>query len=270
MLLALITLPNICLGFQSSRILKSRSFIATLNSVDTQRSEPSTPRQKMLDLVNKAAKIAPLIPLVASPWRVLSEENIDVEALPYAYDALAPYISEKTMKFHHDKHYVKYVSTTKSMIEGTPLQKESIENIIRKSYGVNQGLFNNAAQAWNHAFYWKGMKANGGGPPSGNIAKLIDKSFGSYADFRQQFASAGNSLFGSGWVWLVSTKQGLKILKTSNADTPLTDKGSKALLTMDVWEHAYYLDYQNLRGSYVDSFLDHLVNWDFVESRLKA
>ena len=221
-------------------------------------------------MLSKAAKIAPLIPLVAAPWRVLSEENIDVEALPYTYDALAPYISERTMKFHHDKHYAKYVSTTKSMIEGTPLQKESIESIIRKTVGKDQVLFNNAAQAWNHAFYWKGMKAGGGGPPLGNIAKLIDKSFGSYADFKQQFVSAGNSLFGSGWVWLVSNKDGLKILKTSNADTPLVNKDTKPLLTMDVWEHAYYLDYQNMRATYVDSFLDHLVNWDFVEERLKA
>jgi superoxide dismutase, Fe-Mn family len=132
----------------------------------------------------------------------------------------------------------------------------------------NQGLFNNAAQVWNHSFYWNCMKANGGGAPTGRVAELIDQQFGSYQAFRQLFEDAANTAFGSGWAWLVHTPAGLKVTKTTGADTPLVEEGSTPILTCDVWEHAYYLDYQNLRPSYVTHFLDHLVNWDFVNSQI--
>eukprot|EP01041_Mallomonas_annulata_P008645 gene8645-17833_t len=190
--------------------------------------------------------------------------------LPYPYDALEPYISNDTLFYHHDKHHAKYVATTNAMIAETELENADLITIIRKSYGTNQGLFNNAAQSYNHDFYWKCMKPSGGGVPGSNskILSLINKSFGSYDNFREQFATAGNTLFGSGWAWLVYTPAGLKIVKTSNADTPLTEADAVPLLTMDVWEHAYYLDYQNVRGKYVDAFLDKLINWNFVESQI--
>lgn len=193
--------------------------------------------------------------------------------LPYAYEALQPFISKDTLFYHHDKHHAKYVSTTNALIAGTDLEDAELETIVKKSFRNNAALFNNAAQSWNHAFYWRGMRPGGGGPPpAGSKARaLIDSSFGDYDNFRKLFAVAGNTVFGSGWAWLVSGPSGkLEVVKTSGADNPLTDPGMKPLLTMDVWEHAYYLDYQNVRGSYVDAFLDHLVNWEFVESRLLA
>ncbi len=132
----------------------------------------------------------------------------------------------------------------------------------------NQGLFNNAAQVWNHSFYWECMKPNGGGAPTGRVADLINESFGSYENFRKQFEDAAVTAFGSGWAWLVHTPSGLKVTKTTGAETPLTEEGSTPILTCDVWEHAYYLDYQNLRPTYVSTFMDHLVNWDFVNSQI--
>ena len=194
--------------------------------------------------------------------------SINLPPLPYAYDALAPHISENTLRFHHDKHHAKYVEVANGMIKGTPMEKEDLVMIIRKAYGTNQGLFNNAAQSWNHAFYWNCMKPNGGGKPTGKLAELIDKSFGSFDKFRAEFVNAGLTAFGSGWAWLVWTPTGLKVTKTIGADCPLTEKDAVPLLTMDVWEHAYYLDYQNLRPTYVDTFLDKLINWDFVASQL--
>ena len=194
--------------------------------------------------------------------------SITLPPLPYAYDALAPHLSENTLRFHHDKHHAKYVEVANGMIKGTPMEKEDIVTIIRKAHGTNQGLFNNAAQSWNHAFYWNCMKPNGGGKPSGKLAELIDKSFGSYDKFRAEFVNAGITAFGSGWAWLVWTPAGLKVTKTIGADCPLTEKDAVPLLTMDVWEHAYYLDYQNLRPTYIDTYLDKLVNWDFVASQL--
>ena len=194
--------------------------------------------------------------------------SITLPPLPYAYDALSPHLSENTLRFHHDKHHAKYVEVANGMIKGTPMEKEDLVSIIRQAHGTNQGLFNNAAQSWNHAFYWNCMKPNGGGKPSGKLAELIDKSFGSYDKFRTEFANAGATAFGSGWAWLVWTPSGLKVTKTTGADCPLTEKDAVPLLTMDVWEHAYYLDYQNLRPSYIDTFLDKLVNWEFVASQL--
>lgn len=149
------------------------------------------------------------------------------------------------------------------------MENADVISIVRaaKASG-NQGLFNNSAQAWNHDFYWKCMKPGGGGAPTGRVADLINSSFGSYENFRAEFENAGNTAFGSAWAWLVWTPNGLVITKTSNADTPLTDENVKPILTMDVWEHAYYLDYQNVRANYVTEFLNHLVNWDFVNSQL--
>ena len=195
---------------------------------------------------------------------------VELPPLPYAYTALEPHIGKQTLEIHHDKHHAKYVSVTNSMIAGTEMEKDDVVTILRKAYGTNQALFNNAAQSYNHAFYWDCMKPNGGGAPSGKIAALIDKQFGSYDKFRAEFTTAAMTAFGSGWAWLVWTPSGLKVTKTIGADCPLTEKDSVPLLTIDVWEHAYYLNYQNLRATYIDTFLDKLVNWDFVAKQLPA
>jgi Fe-Mn family superoxide dismutase len=148
------------------------------------------------------------------------------------------------------------------------LEGADVVTILRKAHGNNQGLFNNAAQSFNHAFYWNCMKAGGGGLPTGKLATMIDEAFGSFENFATEVKTAGNTAFGSGWAWLVWTPSGLKVTKTIGADCPLTEEGSVPLLTMDVWEHAYYLNYQNMRATYVDTFMDKLVNWDFVASNL--
>mmetsp|Transcript_23534 Transcript_23534/g.52858 ORF Transcript_23534/g.52858 Transcript_23534/m.52858 type:complete len:158 (-) Transcript_23534:96-569(-) len=157
------------------------------------------------------------------------------------------------------------------MIAGTELENADLVAIVKaaKTSG-NQGLFNNAAQVWNHTFYWQCMKAGGGGEPTGPLADMINTSFGSYANFRTEFEAAGNTAFGSGWAWLVLTPTGLKVTKTIGAENPILDEGCTTLLTMDVWEHAYYLDYQNMRATYVDTFFEKLVNWDAVSARMKA
>jgi len=188
--------------------------------------------------------------------------------LPYSYNALEPYIGKQTLEIHHDKHHAKYVTVTNSLIAGTDLEKADVKTILRKAYGTDQALFNNAAQSYNHAFYWECMKPNGGGLPKGKVASLIERDFGSFEKFRAEFVTAGLTAFGSGWAWLVWTPSGLKVIKTTGADCPLTEKDAVPLLTMDVWEHAYYLNYKNDRSSYVETFLDKLVNWDFVSKQL--
>jgi superoxide dismutase, Fe-Mn family len=188
--------------------------------------------------------------------------------LPYAYDALAPHLNQQTLEIHHDKHHAKYVNTCNDMIAGTDMENKDVVEILRAAYGQNQGLFNNAAQSYNHAFYWNCMKPNGGGKPSGKLMELIEKDFGSFDAFKTEFINAGATAFGSGWAWLSMTPDGLKVSKTIGADNPLTTEGWTPLLTMDVWEHAYYLDYQNLRPTYEEVFMDKLVNWDFVASNL--
>ena len=192
-------------------------------------------------------------------------------ALPYALDALEPHISSSTLEFHHGKHHNAYVTNLNKAIEGTDLDGKSLEEVICTVAGdaSKAGVFNNAAQVWNHSFYWQCMKPGGGGQPSGDLLEKINADFGSYDAFVEQFKAAGATQFGSGWAWLVRDNGSLKITKTANADLPLAH-GQKALLTMDVWEHAYYLDYQNRRPDYISTYLDKLVNWDFVAANLAA
>jgi Fe-Mn family superoxide dismutase len=192
--------------------------------------------------------------------------SIVLPELPYAKDALAPQISERTLEFHHGKHHQAYVDKLNQLIEGTDLAKETLENIIKKSAG-NAAIFNNAAQAWNHAFYWQSMKPGGGGAPAGAVAAKIKTDLGGYEKFVEAFKNAGLVQFGSGWAWLIEKNGKLEIIKTSNADTPVAHD-LKPLLTVDVWEHAYYLDYQNRRADYLDAFIKDLINWDFVNSRI--
>ena len=190
--------------------------------------------------------------------------------LPYGRDGLAPVISEDTLNFHHGKHHQAYVTNLNKLIEGTDLANATLEEIVRAASADagKAGLFNNAAQVWNHTFYWHSMKPGGGGKPHGAIAEKIDADFGGYDAFREQFKAAGGGQFGSGWAWLVLKNGKLEIQKTPNAETPITDTDCTPLLTMDVWEHAYYLDYQNSRPNYMDAFLDKLVNWDFANQNL--
>lgn len=193
--------------------------------------------------------------------------TISLPVLPYEKNALAPHISQQTIEYHYGKHHNAYVTNTNKLIEGTDLSNQDLENIIKKTLKDTSmsSIFNNAAQVWNHSFYWACMKPGGGGPPSGAIAERIASDFGSYEKFAEQFKNAGTTQFGSGWAWLILKDNHLEIMKTSNADTPLAH-GLKPLLTIDVWEHAYYLDYQNRRPDYLASFLEHLINWDFVNS----
>ena len=193
--------------------------------------------------------------------------TISLPVLPYEKNALAPHISQQTIEYHYGKHHNAYVTNTNKLIEGTDLSNQDLENIIKKTSKDTSmsSIFNNAAQVWNHSFYWACMKPGGGGPPSGAIAERIASDFGSYEKFAEQFKNAGTTQFGSGWAWLILKDNHLEIMKTSNADTPLAH-GLQPLLTVDVWEHAYYLDYQNRRPDYLASFLEHLINWDFVNS----
>ena len=191
--------------------------------------------------------------------------------LPYDYTALEPYISKNTLEFHHDKHHAAYVKKFNDAVKGTELDSKSIEDVIKAiaNDASKVGIFNNAAQAWNHSFYWNCMKPNGGGTPTGDLAKKIDADFGSFEKFVEAFKNAGATQFGSGWAWLVVDAGTLKVSKTLNAENPLSSNQTP-LLTMDVWEHAYYLDYQNKRPEYIDTFLSKLVNWDFVSKNLAA
>ncbi len=185
--------------------------------------------------------------------------------LPYADNALEPLISANTLSYHYGKHHKTYVDNLNKLVEGKDLAQMSLEEIIMASAGKADmaGVFNNAAQIWNHTFYWNSLKPNGGGKPTGAIAAAIDKDLGGYDKFKSDLSSAAVTQFGSGWAWLVSDAGTLKIVKTGNAEVPLT-KGQKPLLTIDVWEHAYYLDYQNLRAKYVETLIDKLLNWDFA------
>jgi len=193
----------------------------------------------------------------------------ELPPLPYAENALAPVISPGTIGFHYGKHHRTYVDNLNGMVKNTPYEKMSLEEVVKASAAVSgqAAIFNNAAQVWNHTFYWNGMKAGGGGKPAGEIGKRIDRDFGSYENFRKEFVGAALGQFGSGWAWLATDGKSLKVMKTPNAENPIT-QGLTPLLTIDVWEHAYYLDYQNRRKDFVEVSLDKLVNWAFVEKNL--
>ena len=194
---------------------------------------------------------------------------ITLPELPYAKDALAPVISANTIDFHYGKHHKAYVDNLVKLIAGTDLADADLETVIKKASGdpTRAGIFNNAAQVWNHTFYWKCLKAGGGGKPTGAVAAKIDAVWGSYEKFAEELKNAGVTQFGSGWAWLVADGGQLKITKTANADTPIAH-GIKPLLTLDVWEHAYYLDYQNRRPDYLGAVIAKLINWDFVNTNL--
>ncbi len=186
--------------------------------------------------------------------------------LPYAKDALAPHLSAETLEFHHGKHHQTYVDNLKKLLDGKPEASKTLEEIILSSEG---GVFNNAAQIWNHTFYWHSMKPHGGGAPSGDLADAIQRDFGSFDKFKEAFTAAAVGQFGSGWAWLVEEGGKLKVTSTSNAGIPMKS-GQKALLTCDVWEHASYINFRNARAKYVETFLSHLANWDFALKNLKG
>jgi Fe-Mn family superoxide dismutase len=194
---------------------------------------------------------------------------INLPDLPYSRDALQPVISAKTLEFHHGKHHNTYVANTNKLITGTEFESMDLVEIIRRTANDSSksAIFNNAAQAWNHSFYWNCMKPGGGGKPIGAIAEKISNDFNDYNEFAEQLKTAAITQFGSGWAWLILKQGKLKITKTLNADTPIAN-GEKPLLTIDVWEHAYYLDYQNRRPDYVSLFIEKLINWDFINSQL--
>jgi Superoxide dismutase len=191
--------------------------------------------------------------------------NYELPALPYAYDALAPYMSKETLEFHHGKHHKTYVDNLNKIVPGTEYDGMNLETLILKSNG---GVFNNAAQIWNHTFFWNCLAPNAGGEPTGALKQFIERDFGSFTAFKEKFSDVTIKTFGSGWGWLVLNKDGkLEIVSTSNAANPMTD-GKKPLLTCDVWEHAYYIDYRNKRPDFLAAFWN-LVNWNFVAANLK-
>lgn len=197
--------------------------------------------------------------------------HIELPALPYAQDALAPVVSAATLSFHYGKHHKTYVDNLNKLVAGTELAEASLEQVIAAVAGKADkvGVFNNAAQTWNHTFFWNSLKPGGGGAPTGEVAKAIDAAFGSAGNFSKEFANAAVTQFGSGWAWLVADKGAVRIMKTANADTPLT-MGVTPILTIDVWEHAYYLDYQNRRADFVAAVIEKLLNWDFANANLAA
>ena len=196
--------------------------------------------------------------------------HIELPPLPYAQDALAPVISAETLSFHYGKHHKAYVDNLNKLVAGTELSEAPLERVIAAVAGKPDkvGIFNNAAQTWNHTFFWNSlMPHGGGGAPAGAVGKAIDAAFGSYENFKKEFSNAAMTQFGSGWAWLVADKGALRVVKTGNADTPLT-MGLTPLLTIDVWEHAYYLDYQNRRADFVAAVIDKLLSWEFANANL--
>jgi Fe-Mn family superoxide dismutase len=191
----------------------------------------------------------------------------ELPALPYAINALEPHISQETLEYHHGKHHNTYVVKLNGLVEGTDLAEQSLEEIIKTSTG---GVFNNAAQIWNHTFYWHCLSPNAGGAPTGEVADAIAKAFGSFEEFKAKFTDSAINNFGSSWTWLVKNADGsLEIVNTSNAGTPITEEGVTPLLTVDLWEHAYYIDFRNVRPDYMAAFWS-LVNWEFVAKNLAA
>ena len=198
-------------------------------------------------------------------------EAISLPALPYAENALEPVISAKTIGFHYGKHHATYVANVNKMVAGTDLAKMTLEEMVKTTAGDRDkvGIFNNAAQVWNHTFYWHSMKPGGGGQPTGELLAKIEADLGGFAKFKEDFSQAALTQFGSGWAWLALVEGKLKVLKTANAETPLV-QAARPLITIDVWEHAYYLDYQNRRADYIAAWLDKLVNWEFAAKNLKG
>ncbi|MDX9786492.1 MAG: superoxide dismutase [Desulfobacterales bacterium] len=196
---------------------------------------------------------------------------ISQEPLPYAENALEPYISAETMRLHYGKHHAGYVARANHLLQTSPFGGKSVLNILRETAGKAEyaSIFNNVAQAWNHSFFWKSMKPGGGGAPAGILLEKINASFGGVDEFKKAFIAAAGEQFGSGWVWLVQEGNALKIMATSNADTPIAH-GRTPLFTVDVWEHAYYVDYRNRRTDFVQGVLDNLVNWEFAAARLES
>ncbi len=192
----------------------------------------------------------------------------ELPALPFDPKALEPHMSAETFEYHHGKHHAAYIAKLNAAIEGTDNADKSLEDIIAGAE-INSGLFNNAAQHWNHSFFWNCLSPNGGGPATGAVADAIGSSFGSFEKFSEAFSDAAATQFGSGWAWLVTDGSKLSVEKTANADLPLKHS-AKALLTIDVWEHAYYIDYRNARPKFIETFLTHLVNWDFVNETLAS
>ena len=195
---------------------------------------------------------------------------IELPSLPFSRDSLAPHISKRTLDYHYGKHHQGYVNNLNKLIAGRSEDHASLEEIIEGAAGDpdKAGLFNNAAQIWNHTFYWRSMRPSGGGAPAGDVAKAIDANFGGVKGFKEAFAKVARTQFGSGWAWLVAKDGKLEVQSTSNAETPLTQPGVAPLLVMDIWEHAYYLDYQNNRPGYINVFIDTLINWDFANENL--
>jgi Fe-Mn family superoxide dismutase len=191
------------------------------------------------------------------------------DPLPYAENALEPHMSARTLSFHYGKHHKTYVETLNKLIAGTEWEDAALEDVVVESAGLEdkKAIFNNAAQAWNHTFFWQCMKPQGGGRPSGMLLERIEEAFGSFEEFKNAFLNAATTQFGSGYAWLVQDGDELRVVKTANADNPMAH-GQTALLACEVWEHAYYLDYQNRRKDFVQVFLDHLANWEFAESQL--
>jgi Fe-Mn family superoxide dismutase len=193
--------------------------------------------------------------------------SLTLPDLPYGKDALAPHMSAETLEFHHGKHHNAYVNKGNELLDEAGLSADNLEDLVKEAKKKGGPLFNNVGQHYNHSFFWNCLSPKGGGAPTGDIASKIDEAFGSYDDFKKDFVASGVGQFGSGWVWLVADGGKLKIVKTANADTPLTD-GMTPLLVADVWEHAYYLDFQNRRPDFLTSYLENLVNWDFANENL--
>jgi Fe-Mn family superoxide dismutase len=194
----------------------------------------------------------------------------ELPPLPYAYDALKPYMSAETLEYHHDKHHQAYVTNGNKLLEGTGLEGSSLEQIVKQSYGKSAGLFNNAAQHYNHTHFWRWMKPNGGGRSiPGGLQKAIDGDLGGYDKFKADFLAAGAGQFGSGWAWIALREGKLEITKTPNGENPLVHGGTP-ILGVDVWEHSYYIDYRNARPKYLEAFVDNLINWDYVAEHYDA
>jgi Fe-Mn family superoxide dismutase len=228
-----------------------------------------TPGVTRRDFIQATAAVTALA-AAGAPAVVLGAAPLVHMKLPYAEDALAPVIGAQTVGIHWGRHHKAYVDNLNKLVAGTPFEGQPLEAIVRETAGKadRQALFNNAGQIWNHDFYWRSLKGGGGGKPPAALAQRIDESFGGFDEFRKQFAATTVSQFGSGWGWLVAEPSGkLKVVKTANADVPLT-QGLKPLLTIDVWEHAYYLDYQNRRADYVNAVIDKLLDWEFALKNL--